>query len=305
VPLAWLIGESTEQLAEHTGPGIGGFLNATFGNAPELIVALIAIHQGLFEVVRGSITGSVVSNLLLVFGLTMVTATGSESVDRKSLVPQLATIVFAALLFLIPGVPGWNGNPNRHTLMVASVPIAAVLLAVYVATNVAGLRRHSAMDRKEARAGSWRIEWALVALGIGAVATAFVSEALVDALTGFGKAVGLSQFFVAVVIVALVGNAAEHGGAIVVATRGKFQLASEIAITSSAQVAVFVAPAVMLLSLLSVHHLTLAFRPVELATIGLATAVVVTIVLVGRTTRREGFALVAAYAAAVVAYGFS
>jgi Ca2+:H+ antiporter len=263
------------------------------------------VHQGLYEVVRGSITGSVVSNLLLVFGLTMVTATGSERLDRRSLVPQLGTIAFAALLFLVPAVPGFSGDQNRHTLVIASIPIAAVLLAVYVATTVAGLRRHSELERDEARAGAWRIEWALVALGLAAVATAFVSEALVDTLTGFGNALGLSQFFVAVVIVAIVGNAAEHGGAIVVASRGKLKLASEIAITSSAQVALFVAPAVMLLSLFGVHHLTLAFRPVELATIGLATAAVAAVVLFGRASRREGYALVVAYAAAVVAYGFS
>ena len=266
---------------------------------------MIAIRKGLYEVVRGSITGSVVSNLLLVFGLTMVAATGSERLDRRSLVPQLGTILFASLLFLVPSIPGWSGNQNRHTLVTVSIPIAAVLLAVYLATTAAGLRRHSELARVEASEEAWRIQWALVALGAGAVATAFVSEALVDTLTGFGNALGLSQFFVAVVIVALVGNAAEHGGAIVVATRGKFKLASEIAVTSSAQVALFVAPVVLLLSLLGAHHLTLAFRPVELATIGLATTVVAAVVLAGRASRREGWALVTAYAAAVVAYGLS
>jgi len=305
VPLAWVIGESTEQVAEHTGPGIGGFLNATFGNAPELIIALIAVQQGLFEVVRGSIAGSVVSNLLLVLGLSMVATTSHERLDRRSLLPQLAIILFAALLFLIPAIPGWHGHPNRHSLFVAGLPIAAVLLAVYVATNVRGLRRHGTMRRDDAREGAWPLRWSLAMLGTSAAATAFVSEGLVRSLTGFGNALGLSQFFVAVVIVALVGNAAEHGGAVVVARRGKTKLASEIAVTSSAQVAVFVAPAVVLLSLFARHRLTLAFRPIELVTIVLATLLVAATIAGGRTSRRTGYVLVAAYAAAVVAYGFN
>jgi Ca2+:H+ antiporter len=266
---------------------------------------LIAVQQGLFGVVRGSITGSVVSNLLLVLGLTMVATTSDERLDRRSLLPQLATILFAALLFLIPAVPGWSGDPDRHTLFVASVPIAVVLLAVYVATNVRGLRRHSAMPRLEARSGAWPMHWSLVALAASGTGTAFVSEGLVSSLTGFGKALGLSQFFVAAVIVALVGNAAEHGGAIVVARRGKTRLASEIAVTSSAQVAVLVAPAVVVLSFFARHRLTLVFRPVELATIGIATLLVAWAVGDGRSSRREGALLIAAYAAAVVAYGFS
>src|ERR687885_302506 len=111
VPLAWLIGESTEQAAHHTGPGIGGFLNATFGNAPELIIALLAVHDGLLEVVRGSITGSVVSNILLVLGVAMIFG-GDGPVDRRSLVLQLGIVVFAVAVLLVPSIPGWSGNPN-------------------------------------------------------------------------------------------------------------------------------------------------------------------------------------------------
>jgi len=298
-----VIGEATEHLADHTGPAIGGFLNASFGNAPELIIALLAVHAGLFDVVRGSITGSVVSNLLLVLGLTMVA--GAGAVDRRSLLPQLGTIAVAIALFLIPSVPGFGGDRNRHALVVATVPVAAVLLALYLATVVANLRRHGAQRPATVPEHAWPMRTAALALAAAAAATAVVSEALVQTLQGFGRALGLSDFFVAVVIVAIVGNAAEHGGAIVVAHRGKTKLASEIAVSSSAQVAVFVAPAAALLSLLFRHHLTLAFRQVELATLAAATMLVALTVLDGRATRREGLALVAGYGGAVAAYALA
>jgi Ca2+:H+ antiporter len=295
-----LIGEATEHVAEHTGPGIGGFLNASFGNAPELIIAVLAVQKGLPDVVRGSITGSVVSNLLLVLGLTMIA--GAGDVDRRSLLTQLATIGVAAAAFLIPSIPGWQGDRDRHSLFLLSIPVAALLLVVYVATMVVGLRRHGAMHTPPPSDEAWRMRTAVIVLAVAAAATAFVSEALVGSLEGFGHALGWSEFFIAVVIVAIVGNAAEHGGAIVVARRGRTKLATEIAVSSSAQVAVFVAPAAVLFSLIGSHDLTLAFRPVELATIALATVVVALFVFDGRATRREGFALAVGYAGAVAAY---
>src|SRR5438067_424613 len=122
VPLAWLIGESTEHAAEHTGPGIGGFLNASFGNAPELIIALFAIADGLPNVVRGSLAGSVIGNLLLVLGFALVI--GPAQIDRRSLVPQLGMVALAVLLFLIPSLPALHGDRERHALVLASIPVA-------------------------------------------------------------------------------------------------------------------------------------------------------------------------------------
>src|SRR5215213_7204362 len=122
IPLAWLIGEATEHAGEHTGPGVAGFLNASFGNAPELIIALIAISNGLPEVVRGSITGSIVSNILLVLGFAIVVGPPAE-IDRRSVMTQLGLVTFAALLFLVPSVPGFHGDPNRHSLAVLTLPI--------------------------------------------------------------------------------------------------------------------------------------------------------------------------------------
>jgi Ca2+:H+ antiporter len=303
VPLAWLIGEATEHVGEHTGPGIGGFLNASFGNAPELIIAILAIQKGLPDVVRGSITGSVVSNLLLVLGLTMIA--GAGELDRRSLLTQLATIGVAVAAFLVPSIPGWSGDSNRHSLFVASIPVALFLLAVYLVTAIVGLRRHRELHNAEPSQSAWSLRTSITVLAVAAVATAFVSEALVSSLEGFGHALGWSEFFIAAVIVAIVGNAAEHGGAIVVARRGRTKLASEIAISSSAQVAVFVAPAAALLSIVGSHDLTLAFRPVEIATMALATLAVAYVVFDGRSTRREGIALVAGYGGAVAAYALA
>jgi Ca2+:H+ antiporter len=304
VPLAWLIGEATDHAAEHTGPGVGGFLNASFGNAPELIIALLAVQDGLPVVVRGTITGSVVSNMLLVLGAAMI-AGGRGPVDVRSLRWQLGAVTGAVLLLLVPSVPGWHGSPDRHSLMVVTVPVAIVLLAAYVLITAKNLRIHHGAERREAADSAWSLRRSLLALGAATVVTAFVSEVLVHTLQDFGDAVGLSEFFVSIVIVAIVGNAAEHGGAIVIARRGNTQLATEIAITSSMQVLLLVAPAVALLSLLLAHHLTLAFSVVEIVTMGLAALLAWALVRDGDTRRWEGFALVGAYAGCVVVYWFS
>ena len=302
IPLAWLIGEATEQVSEHTGPGIGGFLNASLGNAPELIIALFAIGDGLPDVVRGSIAGSVVSNLLLVLGLTMIA--GAGELDRRSLLPQLGLVVVAVLAFLVPALPGLHGNPERHSLALLSLPVAGLLLALYVAVSWTGLRRQQALPRPVPE-HAWPLRRSLTTLGLTTAATALVAETLVGSLEAFGHALGLSDFFVAIVIVAIVGNAAEHGGAIVVARRGRTVLASEIAVSSAVQVAVCVAPAVALLSFVVGNGLPLTFRPVELASMGLAACVVAVTIADGTSRRREGAALVTGYGVAVAAFALA
>ena len=265
IPLAWLIGEATEHAAEHTGPGIGGFLNATFGNAPELIIALIAVNDGLTEVVRGSLTGSVIGNLLLVLGAALV-AGGRGRLDRYSSFLSFGLIGFATLLFLVPSIPGWDGSdPDTDELAQVSAAISIVLLVVYVAVTWYSLRRHRTLHvASDEEIKGWSLRAALGVLALATVVTAFVAEILVGSLEVFAEKAGLSEFFVAAVIVAIVGNAAEHGGAVVVAFRGKIALAAEIALASAAQVAVFLIPAVALLSWL-IDPLSLSLRPVEIA----------------------------------------
>jgi Ca2+:H+ antiporter len=301
IPLAWLIGEATEHAAEHTGPGIGGFLNATFGNAPELIIALIAVHEGLTEVVRGSLTGSVIGNLLLVLGASLV-AGGRGELDRYSSFLSFGLLGFATVLFLVPAIPSWDGDPDRHSLAVLSVPVSIVLLLVYVGVTVFSLRRHHALHvASDEEIKGWSFRAALGALAIATVATALVAEILVGSLEVFADKVGLSEFFVAAVIVAIVGNAAEHGGAVVVAFRGKIALAGEIALSSAAQVAVFLIPAVALLSWL-LEPLALSFRPVEIAALAGSVAYTTLVLFQGRASRARGVLLLLGYAVVVIAF---
>ena len=299
IPLAWLIGESTEHAAEHTGPGIGGFLNASFGNAPELIITIFAVNEGLPDVVRGSIAGSVISNILLVLGLALVLGTENAALDRRSLLLQIALVLGAVAAFLVPSVPGFDGDPNRDALTYLTIPVAIVLLGLYLVLTVDNLRRHRMIHTTAPSEHAWTLRRSIAWLGVATVVTAFVSEILVHSLEGFGDAAGLSEFFIAIVIVAIVGNAAEHGGAVVIARRGKMPLATEIAVSSSAQVALFVAPAIALLSFLVTPALALAFRPIELIGMAGAAAIVAFIAYDGRSRRWEGWMLLGIYAAFV------
>jgi Ca2+:H+ antiporter len=297
IPLAWLIGEATEHAAHHTGPGIGGFLNATFGNAPELIIALFAINDGLTEVVRGSLTGSVVGNLLLVLGFSLAFG-GSGELDRESSLTSFGLVALATLLFLIPAVPGWSGDPNRHALAVLSVPVSIVLLLIYVGVTWLSLRRHRRQhvsDDSEDMA-AWTFAVSVLVLAGATAVTALVAEILVGSLEAFAEQAHLSDFFVAAVIVAIVGNAAEHGGAVVVAHRGKIKLAAEIALASSAQVAVFLIPAVALLSWF-IEPLALSFRQIELAALAASVLFASLLLWGGRSSRGRGLALIGAYVA--------
>ena len=293
VPLAWLIGEATEHAGEHTGPRIGGLLNASFGNAPEVIIALIAVADNLPNVVRGSLAGSVVSNILLVLGAALVLGEDEARLDRGSLLAQLGLVVVAVLLLLVPSIPGWHGNPDRHSLTLLSIGPAVVLLVLYLVVTTVGVRRRAAYDASGAT--GWSLSVALVALAAATAATAVTSEILVHSLQAFAEAANLSQFFIAIVIVAIVGNAAEHGGAVVIARRGKMKLATEIAITSSAQVGLLVLPVVALVSFAFAHPLALAFRPVELIAIGGAAVFVAFVIRDGTSRRWEGALLIAVY----------
>jgi Ca2+:H+ antiporter len=301
VPLAWLIGEATEQAAEHTGPRIGGLLNASFGNAPELIIALIAVADGLPNVVRGSLAGSIVSNILLVLGAALIFGVDGARLDRRSLWLQLALVFGAVLLFLIPSIPGWHGDPDRRSLAVLSIAPAIVLLLAYIAVTTTELRGTRTVESASEQA--WPLRNALVALGVTTALTAAISEVLVHSLKDFAHAAHLSEFFISVVIVAIVGNAAEHGGAIVIARRGKMVLATEIAVSSSAQVGLLVVPTVTLLSFAFTEPLTLAFRPVELLAMGTAVVVVAFVVRDGLAQHSEGALLIGLYVAMVVVFG--
>jgi Ca2+:H+ antiporter len=302
VPLAWLIGEATEHAANHTGPGVGGFLNATFGNAPELIIALFAVADGLTEVVRGSLTGSVIGNLLLVLGFSLLFG-GRGELDRQSAFVSLGLVGLAVVLFLIPAAPAFGADdPEKHVYALLSIAPAVVLLVVYVITTYVALRRHRQLHATaEVAEASWSLTVALVVLGVATLATAIIAEILVGSVHAFADKAGLSDFFVAAVIIAIVGNAAEHGGAVVVAARGKIKLAAEIALASSAQVAVFLIPAVALLAWL-IEPLALSFRPVEIVVLGASTVLTALLLADGRSSRLKGVVLISAYVLAAAAF---
>ncbi len=305
VPLAWLIGEATQHASAHVGAAIGGFLNASFGNAPELIVALVALGHGLPEVVRASLAGSIASNLLLVLGLALLVRRPGE-IDRRSAFFSLATIGVAVVVLLVPSAAAWGGDADQRDLAALSVPFAIALLAARVVVNTRVLRRQLRLGAAAAPPpdGTWSLRRALATLGLATVLTALVTEVLVGSLESFADSVGLSEFFVAAVIVAIVGNATEHGSAVLVAARGHTQLATEIALASSAQVAAFLIPAVALLSW-AIDPMALSFRPVELVAMGGAAAAAALVLAPRRPARAGGALLVSGYLGVAAMFFFA
>lgn len=303
IPIAWLIGEATEQAGHHTGPGIGGFLNASFGNAPELIIALVAVSHGLPEVVRASLVGSIVGNLLLVLGFALLAGPRGVAIDRVSASVSLGVVFLAALLVLVPSAFAWDGSSDPHSPAELSVPFAVALLGARVLVNLRSLGRHR---RLRATAGpaamtSWSLPVALGVLAAATLITAFVTETLVSSIVVFAKSAHLSEFFVAAVVLALVGNAAEHGSAVVLAARGQIKLATEIALASSAQVAGFLIPVVALLSW-AIDPLALAFRPIEIAAMAGAAAAAGSVLARGRSSHVGGALLVGTYLAVAASF---
>ena len=303
IPISWLIGEATDNLARYTGPGIGGFLNATFGNAPELIIAIVAVADGLTEIVRASLVGSIVGNLLLVLGFTLLFGR-TGTIDRLSAYVSLGLVAFAAVLMLIAATPGFHGNPDRRALAELALPIAVLLLIVRVVVTRRALRRQRSLYSPPEESDGWTLPTALVVLGLATVVTALVTETLVSTLRSFADRAHLSEFFVAVVIVAIVGNATEHGSAVLLARRGRVQLAVEISMASSAQIAGLLIPLVVLVSW-GFDPLALSFRPIELIAIGVAALLPALVLRTGRTTRLGGVVLLFAYSLLVVSFYLS
>jgi Ca2+:H+ antiporter len=301
IPLSWLIGEATDNLARHTGPGIGGYLNATFGNAPELIIAIVAVADGFSEIVRASLVGSIAGNLLLVLGFTLLFGR-SGAIDRSSAFISLGLVAIATLIVLVPAVWGFYGDPDRRSLAELSVPLAGLLLIVRVAVSRYALRRQRALYAgAERNPEGWSLTTAVVVLGLATVVTAFVTETLVGTLRSFADRAHLSEFVVAIVIVAILGNATEHGSAVLLARRGRVKLAVEIPLASSAQIAGLLIPLVALISW-GFHPLALSFRPIELMGMGLAAALPAIVLMPGRTTRLGGAVLLVAYGFLAVAF---
>jgi Ca2+:H+ antiporter len=314
IPCAAVMGESTEAIAAKTGPGVGGLLNVTFGNAPELIIAFFALVEGLQEVVKASIVGSVIGNILLVLGAAMVV--GGAKRDKQTfsqtaanaqsamLMLALAALIFPALFQLIHG----GGLPSvgeervdfGSDLETISFGVAIVLLASYAAGLVFSLRTHRAVfnpfGEEDDEEHHWSIRRAVILLAASAVLVGLMSEILVGSIEHASKDIGLSEFFVGVFVVAIVGNAAEHWVAVLVAAKDKMDLAVNIAIGSSAQIALFVAPLLVLLSfVIGPEPMALVFNGYELGGLLFAVLIANLVTQEGESNWFEGVQLLSLY----------
>ncbi|MGH7165100.1 MAG: calcium/proton exchanger [Nitrospiraceae bacterium] len=314
VPLAGLMGKATEQLASRVGAGLGALLNASLGNAAELIIAIAALREGLHDMVKASITGSIIGNILLVLGLAMVagglrherqrfnqTAAG---MGASLLLLSAVGLVVPALFHLTVSEQGFRVEREL------SVDIAAVLFTIYLLSLVFSLKTHrhlyagTADLSSEAGHQTWGLGRAIGLLVAVTVGIAAMSECLVGAVQPAAERLGLTQVFVGVILVALVGNAAEHSTAVLVAMKNKMDLAFGIAVGSSLQVALFVAPVLVFASYLLGAPMDLIFTPFEVAAVTVSVLIVGFISMDGESHWMEGVMLVGVYLILAIAFYF-
>ncbi|HSU08540.1 MAG TPA: calcium/proton exchanger [Pseudonocardia sp.] len=324
IPTAALMGRATEELAARSGPGIGGFLNVTFGNAPELIIALFALGAGLHEVVKASLVGSILGNILLVMGASMLA--GGAKRDRQNFEPRAASaqalllllatvaLIMPAIFELVqgPGLPSPRDQAVAYPadVLSLSVGVAIILLLSYAAGLLFSLKTHAhlfnpAHDEDDHGGEPWTVKRSVTMLAIAGVAVGIMSEILVGSITEASESIGLSPFFVGVIVVAIVGNAAEHWVSVYFAVRNKIDLSINIAVGSAAQIALFVAPVLVLSSfLIGPFPMALVFNGFEIGAIFLAVLIAQEITQRGDTTWFEGLQLLAVYAVLALTFFF-
>ncbi len=319
VPLAGLLGQATDALAEKAGDQIGGLLNATLGNAAELIITVVAIQAGLLEVVKASITGSILGNLLLVLGVSLLAGGirhGLQRFDRGRVSVMMTTMTIAIIGLVIPSLFGITiERVNHSSVEYLSIGVAFALITSYVISLIFTLRQQpdSAAiaeaedvpvqhEHKSFIAGNLRL--ALAVLGVSVVLLALLSEILVGAVEPLIEAQGLSELFVGVIIVPIIGNAAEHIVAVEMALKNRMELSLGIAIGSSLQIAVFVAPLLVFIALLFNQQLTLVFNQFELAALLAAVIITALISLDGESNWLEGAQLLIVYLILAIAFFF-
>jgi Ca2+:H+ antiporter len=323
VPTAALMGRATEELAARSGPGIGGLLNVTFGNAPELIIALFALNQGLQEVVKASIVGSILGNILLVLGVAMLAGglgREKQTFNRTSASVQSTMLMLAAAALLMPAIfelvegqglpgPGVEAINYDSTVEHLSLAVALVLIATYVVGLFFSLKTHRALfnpEYEEEDTWGWSTRTSVIALAVSGLLVGLMSEVLVGSISEASESIGLSEFFVGVIVVAIVGNAAEHWVAVLVAMKNKMDLAVNIAIGSSAQIALFVAPVLVLASFfIGPYPLALVFNGFELGAILVAVLIANNVTQDGESTWFEGVQLLAIYLVFGLAFYFA
>ncbi len=312
IPLAWFMGRATEELGKHAGPGIGGLLNATFGNATELIIAVFALARGLHEVVKASLTGAIIGNVLLVLGLSMLVGGlkhKRQTFSREASGIQTTMLLLAVIGLVMPALYVFSigGSGTAPTLEEMSLGIAGILILSYLLGLWFSLRTHRHVFNpvgEVSETPAWSRRSSLGVLVLATLLVALESELLVGSIEAARGALDLTELFVGVIIIAIVGNAAEHGGAIIMAFHNKMDLSVAIATTSTTQIALFVAPVLVFASLLVGPGLTLDFEIFELVSIALSTAVLAAVVSDGKSNWYEGALLIMVYAIVAIAFLF-
>ena len=325
IPTAALMGRATEELAHRAGPGIGGFLNVTVGNAPELIIAFFALNEGLKEVVKASLIGSILGNILLVMGAAMLIGglkRERQTFNATAASVQSSMLLLAAVALVMPtifqlvsggGLPqvGEERVDFGSDLESMSLIVALILLASYAGGLLFSLKSHRALFNPTSEAEEhvdepWSVKRSALTLAGAGVAVGVMSEILVGSISEASDSIGLSEFFVGLIVVAIVGNAAEHWVAIYFAARDKMDLAVNIAIGSSAQIALFAAPVLVLISfVVGPNPMALVFNGFELGAVFLAILIANHVTSDGESTWYEGVQLLSVYAVLAVVFFYA
>jgi len=300
VPLASLMAEATEHLAERTGPMLGALLNATFGNATEVIVAIAALNAGYIELVKASITGSILGNLLLILGLSLFAGGLRQPILRFSRTAagmSTALLSLAVAGLILPSLLRGTGAEQR--VLELSWVVAAILAATYFSSLLFTLHTHRTVfaSTRHPVHGSrpWPVMFGLLVLAVATAAVAVESEYLVDTIRPVTESLHVSQLFLGLIVIPIIGNAAEHATAIVAARKGHTELAVQIAVGSGAQVALLVAPILVLAGAIAGQAMNLVFPPFQMAALGIAVIVTAVVTLDGESHWLEGVQLVALY----------
>jgi Ca2+:H+ antiporter len=313
LPLAGWLGRATEHLAERTGEGIGGLLNATFGNAAEMIIALMALRKGLYDVVKASLTGSIIGNILLVMGLAFLAGGWRYPIQRFNETgarTQATMLTLAVIALVVPAGFHYLGGTQLKREADLSLEISIILLITYALSLLFSLRTHKQLFSGSPEAGevaepSWSLARSVTVLTGATALIAWMSEILVGSVEQAANTLGMSSIFVGVIVVAIIGNAAEHSTAILMAMKNRMDLSLGIAIGSSIQIAVFVAPMLVLVSYwMGPRPMDLVFTPAEVMATVLAVAITGQIASDGECNWFEGVQLLAVYAILAILFYF-
>lgn len=305
IPMAHYIGQATEALAAYTGPRIGGLLNATLGNAAELIITIVAIREGLLTLVKASITGSILGNLLLVMGMSMVfggARHGLQTFDRKQATNNAILLALAVLAMLIPSLLfHYEENIVNFQIEAMSLGVAGIMILLYGLGILFSLKRdHGPLTPSSGEAVKhqphWSVRTAVIVLALSTVGVAVLSELLVGAVEPVVAGLGISEFFLGIILIPIIGNVAEHLVAVQVASQNKMDLSVEISLASSLQIALFVAPVLVFISLLFGNPMTLIFNQFEILALVAGVFIAAIVSMDGESNWLEGAELLAVYA---------